>query len=281
MQAILPSRRGGFIPLAAALAAACLGLVQLYGAGAVRWVEASALNVDGMTEFTSSPKVWAVYRDPIKDPEGVGATKKAPTILIDKVIKGTPVPSVRFEWKKTIALYNKKGFLAAQKNGQTVDQWIADGNPLKGLAMGFHCRGKANGKPYSGPFASMMLMYPQIDVVRDAADMNDLTSAPMGAQVILRGKCFGKKPPRVWMEYLDGGRVKVVRLKACTPYLYADIKGKPDAVCMDQASTGLDSAVLIQLPAKLPTAWDYGVDHNIVISNGHCINYVPFQIDEE
>jgi hypothetical protein len=267
--------------LSATLAAAYLGLVQLYGAGAVRWVEASSMNLEGVTEFTRSPKVWAVYRDPIKDPDGVGKEKKASTTLIDKVIKGTPAASVRFEWKKTISLYDRKGLLAAQKQGLTLDRWIAADNPLKGLVMSFHCGGKENGQPYAASFANMMLMYPEIEVVRDVADQVDLTSAKKGDQVILRGKCFGKKSPRVWMEYLDGGRVKSVRLKVGKPYLYADVKGNPNAVCMDQVSAGLDSAVQVQLPAKLPEAWDYGVDHNIVLSNGHCVNYLPFQIDAD
>ena len=282
MQAILSPRRCAFVVWSAAvLAAAYLGLSQLYGAGAVRWVEASALKLDGITEFTRSPKVWAVYQDPAKALAGVTLEKKASTTLIDKVVKGTSAPSLRFEWKKTITIYDKKGFTAAQKQGFTVDQWIAADNPLKGLVMGFHCRGKENGQAYAVPFASMILMYPQIDAVRDAADLDDLASAKKGDLVLLRGKCFGKKSPRVWMEYLDGGRVKTVRLKVGKPYLYTDIKGNPGAVCMDQASTGLDSAVLVQLPAKLPTAWDYGVDHNIVLSNGHSINYLPFQIDAD
>jgi hypothetical protein len=271
-------RRG--LKLALAVAGACLGLAQAHGAGAVRTVTAESLAQEGMAEFTSTPKVWATYHDRLKDPDALGTPKKAATTVIDKVIKGQARGEVRFEWKKTIPIYNRKAYLAAQKAGVMTDEWLVGANAPAGMILDFHCAGKHNGQPYAVQFVKMTLMYPAITAVYDAANENQVFSVLPGAEIVLRGECFGKKPPKVWMEYQVGEAVRKVKLKVIKPYEYDDIvKNKLAAACMDQASAALDSAAKVLVPEKLPKGLEHGAEINLVISNGHAINVFPFQLD--
>jgi hypothetical protein len=84
--------------------------------------------------------------------------------------------------------------------------------------------------------------------------------------VRLVGRYFGGKAPKVWLEYKTAaGAVKMKACKVVKPLFYPDRLGNPGKSCMD-VNNG-DSLVDILVP-KLPTTWDYGVPHNLVIDNG-------------
>jgi hypothetical protein len=222
-------------------------------------VSAAEANVPGGV-FSKAPKVWATYHDPVKDPLGM-KIKKASAKVVTKILKGTTVASVDVEWKKKVRLYDLKAFKGEQKIGTSVVLWL-ENNPVRDLNVDLQASGKENKVPYADGIRTVALACPQLDAVRDAGDTTDVTdlAGREGQQLLLKGRWFGNKPPKVWLEYPLAGKLKALKLKAIKPYAF-DVNGKVGVSVMDNADGA--SEMLVQLPDVLPA--DIAA---IVIENG-------------
>jgi uncharacterized repeat protein (TIGR02543 family) len=212
--------------------------------------------------FSKAPKVWATYYDPIKDPLRA-KVKKAAAKVVTKILKGTTVASVNVEWKKKVRLYDAKGFKGEQKIGTGVVDWLG-AHPVWDLNMVLQAAGKENKVAYADGVRTVALACPRLDQVLDASDKSDVSDASdllPGGQILLKGRWFGVKPPKAWLEYRDANNaIKLLKLKAVKPYPF-DVKGKAGVSVMDVEDGA--SEMLLQLPEVLPA----GIAA-IVIENG-------------
>jgi len=216
-----------------------------------------------LAEFSKSPKAWGQYHDRFKDPFAVGKPKKA-VAKVAKIAKGTTAASVEAEWRKKLRLYDAKAFKAGQKGGTGIVAWLED-NPVRDLAVTLFASGK---EPAVGAYLDELrpvaLAGPTLDAVRDVTDTVDIADAselPPGGQILIKGRWFGIKPPKAWLEYRDAAdAIKCLKLKAVKPHAF-DAYGKEDNSVMDP--TDGTSALVLQLPEVLPP--DIAA---IVIDNG-------------
>jgi len=216
----------------------------------------------GVDEFTAKPKVYAVYANPVSGKVGQKASAKVST----KINANNPANTVDCEWTKKIKLFSAKNFLAAQKLGETADQWLGFAVNQQPLIMALHVASK-QADPVDRTIHSMQLTPPVIaDIVDGGQDAkgNDL--------LVITGTWFGTKKPKVWREYEvddgDGGTVvkrqtmKVVKpTEADALAGFVDSKGKPAYM---NAATGA-SKVMVMVPAKEPKGTLNGM---IVLENG-------------
>jgi hypothetical protein len=213
-------------------------------------VSADEANAPGGV-FSKRPKVWATYYDPIKDPLR-RKEKKTSAKVLTKILKGTTVASVDVEWKKKIRLYDLKAFKGEQKIGTSVVLWLAN-NPIRDLNVSLRASGKENKVPYADGIRTVALACPRLDAVRDAGDTVDVTDlvGREGQQLLLKGRWFGNKPPKVWLEYPPVGKIKpkALKLKVLKPYAF-DVNGKIGVSVMDLEDGA--SSMLVQLPDILP-----------------------------
>ncbi len=213
--------------------------------------QVDAADVDGLpdpgAEFLVKPKVFAVYFDPVKDPDGE-KPKKATAKVLDKVTIAGKNP-LEVEWRKKVKLYSQSLFKAALKVGQDADAWLAEEGHQEPLALDVRLSSKelAEESVYAA-----QLMPPEITGMEDNGD----------GTLTITGRHFGTKKPKVWREYLDDEVVKCQKCKVLAPadLTLTDANGK--AACMDAASDR--SQVVIELPAKDPG----GLNGFLVLDNG-------------
>jgi parallel beta-helix repeat protein len=216
----------------------------------------------GVGEFTAKPKVYAVYANPVSGKVGQKASAK---VLI-KINANNPADTVDCEWTKKIKLFSAKNFVAAQKAGETADQWLGLAVNQQPLLMALHV-GSKQADPVDRIIHSMQLMPPIIANIVDGgqdAKGNDL--------LVITGTWFGTKKPKVWREYevndgAGGTIIKHQAMKVLKPTEadalagFVDSKGKPAYM---NPATGASKAVVI-IPTKEPNGVLNGT---IVLENG-------------
>lgn len=217
--------------------------------------------------FTAKPKVVGHYFDPIKDPAGL-IPKKAAVKVLDKPTVDVALPVVAYEWKKKIALYDKVAFKAGYKAGTVAaDQVITQTAPVIDLEL------FSRQLEVAADIPDVRLRLPSITAVEDQEGV-PVDVARAEDFVVLRGNFFGAKPPKVWLENMVDGVVKVKKLKVIKPLAYPNAAGKLEASCMDPANG--DSELLLQMPSSWPNDWGHAESHNLVLDNGIGISTVPF-----
>jgi uncharacterized repeat protein (TIGR02543 family) len=223
--------------------------------------EVDAANLDGLPppgRFLLQPKAYALH-----DLNGkVGS--KASVKVLDKVDKVNGTETVRCEWTKRLRLYDVKAFKAAEKGGIGAAEWITP-TTMRDLPMELHVVSK-EAVPPDQDIQPLALAVPVIDDVRIGEP-----DAKGNPTIMIVGKWFGAKKPKVWREYTVPGKaegavvIKRQGLKVVKPTVdnteYRDSKGKP--ACMDPA-TG-ESKVIVLAPSKDPKGVPNGT---IVLDNG-------------
>ena len=220
---------------------------------------------ESLEPFMKKPKITASYVDPIKKKEMRGALK-----VLTKVpsLNGATVTEIECEWKRSIFLYNKKTLALAYKTGSYTSTYL-NNNPLKTLICSLNVQAqKADGSKISVPLFNkkLILAAPEITDV-EKWDGSALGTDPVqfNGVIVLKGKYFGTKAPKAWLEYIDAkGKLKKQRLLVQKIFKYVDAKGKAGKSCMD-ITTG-DSEIRVQLPKKWWKGWTAG-SYDLVIDN--------------
>lgn len=230
-------------------------------------VSVAALDA-GLANFTKKPKIfgWRAWLD-----HGRDLVKSYSLKVRTKVpeVGGNPVLTVAAEWTKAIRLYDAKAFKAAYAARAGAAVWLGD-HPADPLAMEQRVYDPVT-KTTAVLADPLQLLPPAIIAIEDPGG-NPLVAAAAEAELVVKGEYFGKKPPKVWLEYEDAtGRIKQLKCKIIKPLAFLDAGGKP--ACMPP-DTGI-SELRAQLP-KLPSGWNHLVPHDLVLDNGVGIAVYPF-----
>jgi uncharacterized repeat protein (TIGR02543 family) len=230
-------------------------------------VDLDAADVDGLTTpgtFFRKPKLYAVYHDPVKDPDQLLTPKKASLKVLDKIDQATGATTLGCEWIKKIKLYSSKDFKAAQKAGTDAATWLAaDGNQAD-LVLDLHTSTK-EADPADQSVYGAFLAAPEILTAT-------LGSAEGVSVVTIEGMWFGTKKPKVSREYTDaktGTVIKQQKYKVLAPTDPAMVDGKGKRVYMNPR-TGKSKAVVLVLtqdPAGNPTG-DLVLDNGVGLAVG-------------
>ena len=220
-------------------------------------LEVSTNDISGMDkEFFRRPVVYGLFNDPVK-----GKIKKANAKVLNKITSKTASDYIKYQWIRSIVLYNKKLLLKANRAGITTAKWLLD-NPISMIDSKMYVKAVTKAKTkVETYFATIQIAPPEISSI-ECWDGSDASSGVhKGSVIILKGKYFGKKMPRVSLEYTDlKGKLKQKRLKVQQVYKYKDSKGKVKS-CMD-LDTG-DSEIRVKLPIK---NWKTG-NYYLVLNN--------------
>jgi hypothetical protein len=232
--------------------------------GSVFSVAAGEINV-ALVQLTRKPSVKGEYFDPIKDP-GQAKAKKATVKVVTAVSAKAPLPAVDCEWTKKTVLFNKSAHTAAYAAGQTMAEILA-ADPMFKLNHYLPVI-TTEGVRYDVRLdKALLLVAPGLTDTTTVGGVPVVNARP-GDTVRLVGNWFGVKAPKVWLEYkTTAGKVKMKTCKMVKPLPYPDRLGNPGKSCMDLTSATGDSLVDVIIPT-LPTSWDHGVEHNLVIDNG-------------
>jgi hypothetical protein len=199
-------------------------------------------------DFTAKPKVWATYDDPVTGVTGKKATLK----VLNKITADLPVGAANCELTKNIRLYDRKAFIAEQKNGVDAATWLAVPGNQVDWPLDVHMSSKKDGivDDLAG-IGGLTLAAPQI-----------LTVTVGDGDVAIEGNWFGTRKPKVWREFENAkGQIKKQNCKVLpADGTYVNDKGKN--VYMDPA-TGA-SKVNVVIPTKLPKGRLIG---NLVLDN--------------
>ena len=217
-----------------------------------------------LTEFVNRPKVYAAFTDPVKGKERKTQIK----VLTDvPAVDGSQVTEVNCEWKRNVRLYDKRALRAANKEGIYTSYWLRN-NPLSNLLCSLNVRTYLpDWTRVDDDIDKKLLLTPP-----EITDVETLNGVALGSDsvqpenvIVLKGKYFGYKPPKVWMEYLNSkNKVKKQRLKVEKIFEYKDARGNEEKSCMDVV-TG-ESKIRIQMPKKWWRDWTAG-SYSLVIDN--------------
>lgn len=212
--------------------------------------------------FPKKPKVYGLYDDPVKGTEDKKANMK---VIYDS---GNP-ESVQCEWKKAVPLFNKKDI----GKDQTTEDYISGltGGVISPVVCDLQALATdtaGNKNTYDAGQCS--IVPPIISHVYASDGTTEITSAGAGDTIIITGRYFGSKIPKVWLEYVKKGNVKPKKCKVDKNSLrFEDAKGKPSCMEVDAESADYGSSrISVILPSKWPNGWnDESTEHNIVIDN--------------
>ena len=201
--------------------------------------------VPGMDgSFTRSPKIYGIYIDPVKSKERTTSTRG-----ITKINSSTPADEFEFEWRRKICLYNKHELSSGYKSGVATNDWLSK-NPINILKCDLYIRTVSS--DYSNideKFRLSAIVPPEITSVLTDAGKIPANGIDSGSVLLIKGKYFGSKLPKVKLEYKDAkGRIKFYKLKVLRILQYADAKGNPGKSCMN-VETG-ESQISVEIPTK-------------------------------
>jgi List-Bact-rpt repeat protein/HYDIN/CFA65/VesB family protein len=217
-----------------------------------------------LTEFIDRPKIYAFFTDPIK-----GRARKTKIKVLTDVpaADGSQVTEVTCEWKRNVLLYHKRTLRIANKEGAFTSDWLTN-NPLSDLTCSLNVQTDLpDWTQIDDDIDKKLFLAPP-----EITDVEQLDGTALGTDsvqtesiIVLKGKYFGYKPPKVWMEYLNNrNKIKKQRLKVEKIFEYKDPRGNEEKSCMSLV-TG-ESKIRIQMPKKWWRDWSAG-SYNLIIDN--------------
>lgn len=230
-------------------------------------LQLKADEIEGMSsEFTSRPKIYGIYTDPVRLIE-----RKSTSRGINKISATQQSDTSHTEWTRTVYLYDKKSLKDANKTGQATSTWLGI-NPIDDLANVLWVKTKtATGTAIEKIIRGTLLVPPEITGA-NRWDSGEITNGLHSqSQIIIYGTFFGSSPPQVGIEYTNpkNGSRKIKRLKVLKIFNYADAKGNDNKSVMDVDETSGsygESAVYVELPKKWWKGWTAG-NYDLVIDN--------------
>jgi Raf kinase inhibitor-like YbhB/YbcL family protein len=208
--------------------------------GSIITVKSSDVDVN-LQEFTKKPKIYGV----------IDRRKKARMKVVTKVNAKTHKQSVIAEWTKSVKLYNKKDYRKIQIGPKLVAHPIVDKEITSIDVLA---------KKDIGPNAvslpnKIYIAAPVIERISGNRLNTDDT-------FVVIGKYFGRRLPKIMIEYQRKGKWKYKKCKIdkAISYRYQDAKGRENKSCMkilssdpaDSESIGY-SEVTVRYPKLKPT----------------------------
>jgi hypothetical protein len=230
-------------------------------------------NLTDFARFTRKPKIYAYYFDPVKRKD-----KKVSIKTYTKVPAkdGVDVTELECEWRRNVQLYNKKDLAAVNKRGIFTSTWI--GNE-QNISSNIVCRLNVqtvfpDGTPLNEELIKKLILTPPVISSLEKWDGTSIgnDSLHTNSVAVIKGRYFGSKAPKVWMEYLDGAKIRKQMLKVDKIYRYADIRGRENRSCMD-VLTG-ESEIRVIMPKKWWKTWSKQA-YDIIIDNKVGLASVP------
>ncbi|MCF6176546.1 MAG: glycosyl hydrolase family 8 [Victivallaceae bacterium] len=217
-----------------------------------------------LSEFVDSLNVYASCFDPVKG----GDKKMKIKVLTDlPAAGGSQVTEVVCEWQHNILLYDKRALQKANKAGTYTADWLIN-NPINNLSCYLRVQTcLADGTRFGDDLdKKLFITSPEItDIENLDGTILGTGSVQPGKVIVLKGKYFGYKPPKVWIEYLDKhNKIKKQQLKIKKVFKYKDPRGNEGKSCMNLL-TG-DSEIRIQMPSKWWRGWTGG-PYTLIIDN--------------
>ena len=212
--------------------------------------------------FTKTPKLYAELT-----PRGKSKIKRFSLRKLMKINKKAPSEFFQAIWKKVIPLFDKKALRKAHKSGMPTSLWLQY-NPIKNLPFNLKIKTKdSNGQKIDKDLNVGSLTPPIITEILNANGKPLSSSINKGDIITIKGLYFGKKKPRVSLEYLDNsGKVKYLRIRILKPLEYANFKGKAGKSCMN-LFTG-ESTIKVQvLKDSKPLPNDSNGIFDLIINN--------------
>lgn len=204
----------------------------------------------GLTEFTAKPKVLATYTDPLK-----GVVKTVKLRVTTKVSAKDPATVVLAEWTKKIKLFNRKDYRGRRWSTALID------DPLEDLEID-SISVEVDKVPLDWP-VRVFYANPQITEVSRSGDL-----------MTLRGRWFGDKAPKVYVEHQNTNqdwRYRHCNVKRKWSYLFKNARDKVAKSCMKVLvdDSGVDVGYST-VTVKWPENFTNGI-HNaqrVILDNG-------------
>lgn len=187
----------------------------------------------------SKPSISGEYTDVVKN-----RSKKIKLKLIQFDEKNADV-----ELTSNILLYNKKTLTSSyHKKGIFTANFLKEGNQ-NDLGATVTLSGKIGKKTFDIP-ETMTILPPKITkVIVDGQAQTDSAIVTLDASLTIEGVHFGKKRPKVWVEYIDGKRkLKKINLKVNPSAPYSDVKGKPSYMEPETGKSQIETT--LKIPSK-------------------------------
>jgi endo-1,4-beta-D-glucanase Y len=226
---------------------------------------------DKLGVFHYNPKVSVLYTDNVKY-----KNKRVKAKVISK-IPDSGLESIDCEFKKAVYLYDKSLVKNANKAGDYTADWLKN-NPIQRMKCQINVYYYI--ESYDEDFddiipKTLFLVSPVITSIEkpEGTPLGNHT-LNLNDEVTLKGKFFGVKQPKIYLEYFDSSKnqVKRVKLKINKLLPYPNAKGKEGKSCMD-INTG-DSKINFFMPKKWWKNYTPG-EYYIVIDNKTGLDTVP------
>jgi uncharacterized repeat protein (TIGR02543 family) len=240
-------------------------------------ISVKASQFTGMdNEFTKKPKISGEYTDVIKNPLKVNAALRP----ITKVGTTMQNDTYQSEWAKIVKLYDKSLVKAAVSSGtQTTAEWL-NANPIDSIECVLNGSVKTSGgatvrENNLDGVTKYRLIVPPVITGYTSWDGNPIGSGVgdgvhMKSIVLVNGKFYGSKLPKVSLEYTDPtGKIKQTSLKVLKVYPYTDAKGR-QVSCMDIDATSAtygDSQISVAMPGKWWEDWGTRESYSLILDN--------------
>jgi len=231
--------------------------------GSILYLNAADIPDMNLSLFTKKPKLYCMIYDYDKE-----KNIKLSTRTITKVSSSVPTGEVRAVLKKTSLLYSKTLWKDAQKAGILTSSWLSM-NPWQNTNSDTDLFVKTvtgSGDKIDLYVRTALIAVPEINGVTFQNNGSIEKGVDSGAILLIKGKFFGSKAPKLSIEYIFSGVVRHQKLKVLKPLRFADAKGGFGKSCMDLTSSVGYSEILVQLPVGWWQGWHPG-EYDIVLIN--------------
>ncbi len=248
-------------------------VIKIYSTGMSFTVDAkdiAAPNGGMLSQFTKAPSLFSSYFGllDIRRAKPILATHKAVAfrkngVPVAKLSALTPGDQLTAEITVAPLFYDKKNLAAHYAAGGHVDTF----SQVEWIDMDLSVQISEVGAAPSKSIGELRLTRPELSSL-SSLDRLPATQLKAGQMLRLEGKYFGKKLPKVYLEYTVLGKTKTLDCTVLKYTPFPDASGKPALSCTDPVSGA--SAILVEMPKAWPKEWIHG-SNDLVLGNGSAL----------
>ncbi len=221
-------------------------------------INASDLGYPAFEDFSARPKVNTAKE----------SSKSLPFSIVTSATKKRPQTSVTAEWTKKILLYAKRDYKSGQKSTLLINKPVVAKN-LGGLYI--QTKELLDNKP----------IYLHKNIWLSPPIVTDVSSE--GGVILLRGRNFGCKAPKIYVECDRGGKwcYKNCKIDRVATYIFKNARGYANYSCMKVLDSDASaypvgySQVMVAYPVLPAGSKPSGY---VIMDNG--ISLVPVKLPE-